>query len=250
MWLARKWARQGMLTAKTALVSIDRRDIISVEQTRIVVDKKCMLWNTLENKYNLFDEMPITYASNPEYLQRWILTEMDHIDAKATKGARSSPPVVHMNLTQRSIPLNPQDYNQTIKDEIGIDVAHIVKKKGEYKRQITALESRDARKLGRLPKPPVLGGEEQNTPEPELEEEEPIEIYDGHDEEVDELLQDDEIIDDKAEENDELQSEPAQQPELEPTSEPKPKPKPRKKLVPIAKKSPKPIPKRVKKGDK
>lgn len=136
LWICRVWAKKGYTTSQCKKILIDRKDVKAVGSNEVVVDKKCMMWDTEKNRYELTDKMPITYAIEPSYLERWILKEIENIDTKATKAARASPGVVHMNLSKRSIPIPSESYAPIERDVVGIDIEHIITKRGEYKRQI------------------------------------------------------------------------------------------------------------------
>lgn len=93
-------------------VILNSKDILSRSPNKIVMNKKYFMWDTNKSAYVFTDKRIKGYLSNPQNLERFMLTKIDNIDMKATRSARASPIIVHNSLLHQHVPLDSGMYTE------------------------------------------------------------------------------------------------------------------------------------------
>jgi len=93
-------------------IMLNTADIISVESRRVVMNKKNLVWNYLNNTYVLIDEPAQAYLVNLQNLEAYYTHRIDTIDIKSNKAAAASPAVIHSSLLQQHLPLDYDSYQE------------------------------------------------------------------------------------------------------------------------------------------
>jgi len=93
-------------------IILNNKDILERTSRKIVMNKKHLMWDTNLSAYVLTDKRIKGYLSNPQNIEKYMLTKIDNIDMKATRSARASPVVIHNSLLHQHIPLDSGMYTE------------------------------------------------------------------------------------------------------------------------------------------
>jgi len=95
-------------------VSIDSRKIRGYNWKSITFESKCIYYDGELNSYFLSMLMPETYKTKVREMEKELREVLKDIDSRVTLGSRASPQNVQQNFMQHSIPLDPDDYRESI----------------------------------------------------------------------------------------------------------------------------------------
>jgi len=97
-------------------IILNNKDILERTPNKIVMNKRYLMWDTKKSAYVLTDERIKGYLSNPQNIEKFLLTKIDNIDMKATRSARASPIVIHNSLLHQHVPLDSGMYTEKEED--------------------------------------------------------------------------------------------------------------------------------------
>ena len=97
-------------------IILNNKDILERHPRKIIMNKRYLMWDTDKSAYVLTDKRIKGYLSNPQNIEKYLLTKIDNIDMKATRSARASPIVVHNSLLHQHVPLDSGMYTEKEED--------------------------------------------------------------------------------------------------------------------------------------